>query len=132
MGCSKCYVGLQFIIWKIQQHEVSFFFWFLHTLLKIIICQTLITCTIYIWLYIGIICIMQKYYLKWIYFFGAKFHTMVKKTLCEGCKGGFLKTKGTKTTTFLGGNYQNLSYLDSTFLRQVKQNKILIFFYFPT
>lgn len=51
MGCSKCYVGLQFIIWKIQQHEVSFFFWFLHTLLKIIICQTIITCTIYMAIY---------------------------------------------------------------------------------
>ncbi len=67
-------------------------------------------------------------------FFVANFRTMVNKQLHERCKGGFSggNKKGTKIATFLGGKCLNLSYLNNTFLRLVKQSKILIFFSFPT
>jgi hypothetical protein len=109
-------------------------FFILHTLLKIIICQTLVACTIYTWLYIGIICIMQKHYLKWISFFCGKISHHGEKTIAWMVQRRFFegKKKGTKIATFLGGKCLNLSYLNNTFLRLVKQSKILILFYFPT
>jgi hypothetical protein len=126
MGCSKCYVGLQFIFRKIQQHEINFFVFFVFTYpFENDYMPHLIVCTIYMaiyryHLYNAKTLSKMKFNFLWQ-------NTMVKKTLCEGCKGCFLKTKGTKTITFLGEKCQNLSYLNSTFLRQVKQSKILIF-----